>query len=663
MRAVVATHPPFGGWPVVPSPNGATFVSLRLRLGTRGDFAALGASGASVVAASLLLGLSFGAACWAVESTVLSSSRSSRTAEVRNSLFAARDLVAAKERTASRLASQLAARTDVQTAFVRHDLAPLAALARARPGVGFSLADGQVVGRDALAGPAATLAAYNRGRYIGRVIVAAEPDATLLAAARRQAQTAHLLYVVNGRVVASSPAAGRRPLPDLLRGTLNDQLPLTSSSSDRAELYAYRAPPRIPWRRVWPFIGALAAAVVSFRVFEHREVRRRSKPPPNTVRDAVALVGETLAATHNSQALLPVILRAAVEATGASGGTIEAGDFSLATRGSIPNDPVDRLQVPLEVSEGQTAVMTLFSTDTGFGDDERDAVAWIAEQALIALENARLHGLVQRQAVTDDLTGLANRRRFLVQLESEIARSRRSGSPLAIILADLDDFKRVNDTHGHQVGDEALRSFGQILATMARDIDLPVRLGGEEFAVLLPDTDLAGAAQLAERLRLALESASIGPSAAEIHLTASFGVSAFPAAAAADDLLTDAGPPSLRREARRQEQSRGFHGDGFRASRLTAASGGAASIAACAHFVSLCSSRSRPPWPSRSGNCGCARSTAAFPRSSTPPASGAQLSESRLRDCNGRARQCTACRRAQPRSRGARRSRRCVHNA
>ena len=124
---------------------------------------------------------------------------------------------------------------------------------------------------------------------------------------------------------------------------------------------------------------------------------------------------------------------------------------------------------------------------------------------MIALENARLHGLVQRQAVTDELTGLANRRRFLTQLESEIARSRRTGATLAIVLADLDDFKRVNDTYGHEVGDEALGTFAEILRTTVRDIDLPVRLGGEEFAVLLPDTDLPGAVQLAERVRRALE--------------------------------------------------------------------------------------------------------------------------------------------------------------
>jgi len=85
-----------------------------------------------------------------------------------------------------------------------------------------------------------------------------------------------------------------------------------------------------------------------------------------------------------------------------------------------------------------------------------------------------------------------------------------------------------------------LRSFAQILTTVARDVDLPVRLGGEEFAVLLPDTDIAGATQLAERLRLALESAAIGEAPGEIRLTASFGVSSFPAAAGAEDLLSDA---------------------------------------------------------------------------------------------------------------------------
>ena len=494
-----------------------------------------------MVAASLLIGLSFGAACWAVESTVLGSIRSSRAADVRSTLFTARDLIAVKQRAASHQASQLAARADVQAALVGRDIQSLTSLSRAHQGVGFALASGRVVGRAVLGAPAATIAVYSGGRYVGRVIVATPPDAALLAVARRSSPSTHLLYAVNARVAAlSPPGKGRPSLAELLQDTQSDQLALTSSSRGVGELYAYRAQPHLPWRRVWPFLGALAVAALSFRVFERRELKRRSKPPPNTVRDAVALVGETLAATHNTQALLPVILRAAVEATGASGGTIEAGEFSLATRGLIPQHPADRLEVPLEVAEGQNAVMTLFSSDSGFGADARDAAAWIAEQALIALENARLHGLVQRQAVTDELTGLANRRRFLAQLDSEVARSKRSGSPLGIVLADLDDFKRVNDTYGHEAGDEALRSFAEILATMARDVDLAVRLGGEEFALLLPDTDLAGATQLAERLRVALESAEVGRPPGQIRLTASFGVSAFPAAAAADDLLTDA---------------------------------------------------------------------------------------------------------------------------
>jgi diguanylate cyclase (GGDEF)-like protein len=512
---------------------------VRTRLETRRGFAALG-PGASVVAASLLIGLSVGVAWWAAESAVASRLESARLENIRNTLLSARDLIGQKERVASHVATQLAGRADLQSALVARDTGRLADFSRTHPRIGFSLSNGQLIGRAALTGPGASIAVYSHGRYVGRIVVSTPPTAALLANARKVSPETRLLYAVNGRVVASSPDAGHALVIELPHRDLNDQLKLSSLSPDTAQLYAYRDRPEIPWRRVWPFAAAFIAAAVSYRVFEHRELKRRSKPPPNSVRDAVALVGETLAATHNTQALLPVILRAAVEATGASGGTIDAGEFSLATRGVIPPEPVDMIQVALEVSEDQTAVMTLYSSEAGFGAEARDAVAWIAEQALIALENARLHGLVQRQAVTDELTGLANRRKFLSQLDAEITRSRRSGSPLGLVLADLDDFKRINDTYGHEVGDEALRSFAEIMGTVARDVDLPVRLGGEEFAVLLPDTDIAGATLLAERLRLTLESTAIGWPASDIRLTASFGVSSFPAAAGAEDLLSDA---------------------------------------------------------------------------------------------------------------------------
>jgi len=157
---------------------------MRTRLEVRGGLAALGSAGASVVAASLLIGLSVGAICWAGEAAVLSSMRSGRVDDVRASLLAARNLIADQERRAARVASQLAGRDDLQSALVRRDVAPLVAFSRTHPRVGFALANGQLVGGAALAGPGATIAVYSHGRYAGRVVVATPPGATLLASAR-----------------------------------------------------------------------------------------------------------------------------------------------------------------------------------------------------------------------------------------------------------------------------------------------------------------------------------------------------------------------------------------------------------------------------------------------------------------------------------------------
>ena len=500
----------------------------------------LGSVATSSIIAALLIGISAAAACWAVEHAALASVRSNRLESVRNTLRDARSLVVARERNAARTATRFAARADVQAAFVRHDAAPLLALAQQHPGLAFQLWDGRTLGESSLVGPTSAVAVYSAGSLAGRVLVAARPDGVLLQRARDGSPGTKLFVTVAGSIAAASPPVGGRSATELLQQSVSDGVALGSTPRGPTELYGYRAAPHIWLAWLWPFLVGLAAFAGSLRFFEGRDARRRAEPPPNTVRDAVALVGETLAATHNPQALLPVILQAAVEATDASGGTITSGSTTLATRGAVASSEAEALEVTLEVSEGQTAIMTLFPSGSGFSDDARDAAAWIAAQALIALENARLHGQVQRQAVTDELTGLSNRRRFLSQLESEVARSRRSGSPLGIVLADLDDFKKVNDTYGHDVGDEALRRFGEILQETVRDVDLPVRLGGEEFAVLVPDTGLAGAAQLAERLRKALEEATVGEHQPRIRLTASFGVSSFPEAAAAEDLLTDA---------------------------------------------------------------------------------------------------------------------------
>ena len=498
-------------------------------------------AGASVLLAAVLIGLSAGAASWAIETGITRHERSHRLGEVRAALREARVLLGGREQSASRRAARVAARRDVQAAFVRRDAGPLVALARANGDVGFVLWDGRTVGRVAAGIPSAALSVYSHGQLAGRVVVTAEPDLALLDRARAASPGVRMVYAASGRIAAASPPAGGRRVADLLRHTVNDSEAVGTAARSPSALYAFTAQPSIPGGAVWPLLIALAAAAASFRLFGLREATRRAEPPPNTVRDAVALVGETLAATHNPDALLPVILQAAVEATDAAGGTITAAGATLAARGAAGADATGTIEVPLEVSEDRSAVLRLHPGPAGFGPEAKDAAAWIAAQAVIALENARLHGQVQRQAVTDELTGLANRRRFLAQLDTEVTRCRRNGSSLGIILADLDDFKRVNDTYGHDAGDEALRGFAAILQRTVRDVDLPVRLGGEEFAVLVPDTGLDGSVQLAERIRRALESMHADHrSGAQIRLTASFGVSCFPSAASAEDLLSDA---------------------------------------------------------------------------------------------------------------------------
>src|SRR2546423_12098759 len=127
--------------------------------------------------------------------------------------------------------------------------------------------------------------------------------------------------------------------------------------------------------------------------------------------------------------------------------------------------------------------------------------ASLAAHAVVALENERLHRIVERQALADSLTGLANRRHAQEVLAAEVSRAERFGGPVALVVADLDDFKDVNDRHGHPTGDVALREFAEVLRETVRDVDLVSRWGGEEFLLVLPGTDGAGAAQLAERVR------------------------------------------------------------------------------------------------------------------------------------------------------------------
>jgi diguanylate cyclase (GGDEF)-like protein len=152
--------------------------------------------------------------------------------------------------------------------------------------------------------------------------------------------------------------------------------------------------------------------------------------------------------------------------------------------------------------------------------------------------NRRMHRIVRQQALIDGLTGLANRRNAERSLATEASRAERFGGPLSVVLVDLDDFKEVNDRHGHLAGDDVLRELAIVLTETVRSVDVAARWGGEEFALILPGADAAGGAQLAERARAALADRTIlTQEGVPVRVTASFGVASSPEHGDGDDLL------------------------------------------------------------------------------------------------------------------------------
>jgi diguanylate cyclase (GGDEF)-like protein len=289
---------------------------------------------------------------------------------------------------------------------------------------------------------------------------------------------------------------------------------------------------------LWSVLRTLRSKRPPAPVTRLRHERRRSHPAARDAREAIALVGDAFAATHNPRALVPLILEVVTEATGARGaqmlrGRREVGWFGEAGGGARPL----ALELSSEESDAE-AQLLLYPRGRGFDVETTKLAEWIAAQAGIALENARLHEEVRRQATTDELTSLVNRRRFIEALETELERARLFETPLSVLLADLDDFKRINDDYGHHGGDRALKSFGELLRGEVRDFDVAARLGGEEFAILLPQTRAEAAAVVASRMRRTLASTPISVSdAAEVQLTASFGIAESSPGQSTDELL------------------------------------------------------------------------------------------------------------------------------
>jgi diguanylate cyclase (GGDEF)-like protein len=279
---------------------------------------------------------------------------------------------------------------------------------------------------------------------------------------------------------------------------------------------------------------------------------------------SVRRIGEAFASGLDRKALLEIIAETALSACGAEYALIalrgpaaaeaEAGDVSpemqeaalaaeeRATRdvdgvgAAVSTDGVHGLASPLPRigTPGESlGVMTVVRRGEPFTDGERDVFLYLIGQASASAENIALHELVTEQSVTDELTGLANDRAFRRLIEKEAARADRFGHHLSLLMLDIDDFKQVNDTHGHLQGDEVLRMIGRVLRSEARSVDEPARYGGEEFALALPETAVEGAVELAERIRQRIESEEVARlnGSGSLKVTASLGAASIPASA------------------------------------------------------------------------------------------------------------------------------------
>jgi diguanylate cyclase (GGDEF)-like protein len=271
-------------------------------------------------------------------------------------------------------------------------------------------------------------------------------------------------------------------------------------------------------------------------------------------------IGETFAANLDRDGLLEIVAETAVDGVAARGGralVVEGADLrEVARAGDQDGEGLERavealerevlrsgvpahgvehgiavLSHPLRTEERLTGLLTVWRPERRFAEGEQELFAYLARQAAVSIDNVQLHQTVERQATTDELTGLSNRRRFQEALGVEVERSRRFGSGVGLVLLDIDNFKKVNDTYGHQTGDVVLREVAQVLRATSREIDVPARYGGEELAVVLPGTDVEGAFEMAERIREGIQELVIpvvGGDGSTLQVTASFGVASVP---------------------------------------------------------------------------------------------------------------------------------------
>jgi diguanylate cyclase (GGDEF)-like protein len=210
------------------------------------------------------------------------------------------------------------------------------------------------------------------------------------------------------------------------------------------------------------------------------------------------------------------------------------------------------LAVPLVAENECLGAMVLEGREENtYEEHDREVVSILAKQAAMALRSAMFYEEKEALAVRDGLTGLANHRHFQEVLANELTRAKRGGQPLSLALLDLDHFKSLNDTFGHPKGDEVLVALARLLEQEVRSIDTVARYGGEEFVLVLVQTHLEGAREVAERIR---ERVAGNHFPVERQVTISIGLASFPADAETKDLLIAKADRALYRAKRQRNK-------------------------------------------------------------------------------------------------------------
>jgi diguanylate cyclase (GGDEF)-like protein len=310
------------------------------------------------------------------------------------------------------------------------------------------------------------------------------------------------------------------------------------------------------------------------------------------LRRAIRRVGDTLRSTHNMSQIRESILDTAADAVGADAAIIWNFNHTreelipVSTRG-LDSRNLDRVSVgkgvaglvaerlgtivlpapsggptpvrgepnhpyviatPLLTEDIATAVLTMYRLDGEFDEGDAETVRFLAEQGGVAMENVILHEDARKLSLTDGLTGVWNVRYLKMQFPQILATASRFGRNFSVLMLDLDNFKIVNDTYGHQRGDAILIEFSKRVGETLREVDHFIRYGGEEFLCLLTETSLSGAKAAADKILLAVRSDSFGTSGEElVDLTVSVGVASYPEHGASYERLISAADGALYR--------------------------------------------------------------------------------------------------------------------